>query len=111
MSKKEVCISCFCEKEGAVCSRCGYAESENRKNSLLPARTLLEGRYLTGEVIGIDSASADYKALDTEKKMIVEIQEYFPGMEVQCDNLSLGISCHVGEGGLGVGCSCKPNRI
>lgn len=78
MSKKEVCISCFCEKEGAVCSRCGYAESENRKNSLLPARTLLEGRYLTGEVIGIDSASADYKALDTEKKMIVEIQEYFP---------------------------------
>lgn len=78
MSKKEVCISCFCEKEGAVCGRCGYAESENRKSSLLPARTLLEGRYLTGEVIGMDSASADYKALDTEKKMIVEIQEYFP---------------------------------
>ena len=37
-----------------------------------------------------------------------EIRENFPGMEVMCDNLSLGISCHIGPDGLGIGCSSKP---
>lgn len=37
-----------------------------------------------------------------------EIHEAFPGMDVLCDDLSLGISCHIGFGGLGIGCSCKP---
>lgn len=78
MSNKEVCISCFREKSGAVCKYCGYAETENRKSSLLPARTLLSGRYLIGEADGIDSLSVEYKALDTQESRIVEVQEYFP---------------------------------
>ena len=32
----------------------------------------------------------------------------FPGMEVMCDNLSLGVSCHTGPGALGIGCSVCP---
>ena len=39
-----------------------------------------------------------------------EIQEAFPEMEVMCDDLSLGVSCHIGYGGLGIGCSCRPGR-
>ena len=39
-----------------------------------------------------------------------EIKAYFPGMEVLCDDLSLGICCHTGEGALGIGCSCRPRR-
>lgn len=27
-----------------------------------------------------------------------------------CDKFSLGLSCHIGEGALGVGCSCRPKR-
>lgn len=39
---------------------------------------------------------------------VAQIQEAFPGMDVLCDDLSIGVSCHVGPGGLGIGCSCKP---
>jgi DegV family protein with EDD domain len=40
-----------------------------------------------------------------------EIEEAFPGMEVMCDYISFGVACHVGRGGLGVACSCRPGRI
>ena len=36
-----------------------------------------------------------------------EVQEAFPGMEIQMDPLSLGISCHIGPGALAVACSRK----
>lgn len=41
-------------------------------------------------------------------KWIEEIKAYFPGKEVLCDDLSLGICCHTGEDALGIGISCKP---
>lgn len=63
--------------------------------------------YEKGEIYLVAASSADEK---TTKDWIVEIQDYFPGMEVLCDDLSLGLSCHIGEGGLGIGCSCRPRR-
>ena len=39
---------------------------------------------------------------------ISQIRESFPGMDVMCDDLSLGLSCHIGPDGLGIGCSCMP---
>ena len=39
---------------------------------------------------------------------IREIGEAFPGMELMCDPLSMGISCHTGPGALGIGCSVDP---
>ena len=39
---------------------------------------------------------------------IAEIEAAFPDMPVLCDNLSLGVSCHTGEGALGIGLSCSP---
>lgn len=36
-----------------------------------------------------------------------EVQEAFPGMEIQMDPLSLSISCHIGPGALAVACSRK----
>lgn len=44
------------------------------------------------------------------RQWVEEIREAFGGMEVMCDNLSLGVSCHTGQGALGIGCSCKPRR-
>ena len=44
------------------------------------------------------------------RQWVREIEEAFPGMEVMCDNLSLGVSCHTGKGALGIGCSCKLGR-
>ena len=46
----------------------------------------------------------------TTREWIEEIKAFFPGMEVLCDDLSLGICCHTGEGALGIGCSCRPRR-
>ena len=63
--------------------------------------------YEKGEVYLMAASSADE---ETTAGWIQEIQEYFSGMEVMCDNLSLGISCHTGEGALGIGCSCRPRR-
>lgn len=47
---------------------------------------------------------------ETTAAWVEEIKAAFPGMEVLSGNLSLGICCHVGEGALGVGISCRPKR-
>lgn len=77
---------------------------EAMKNEL---ETTFAEAYAKGEVHLLAASSADEA---TTKEWVEEIKAYFPDMEVQCENLSLGISCHVGEGGLGIGCSCKPKR-
>ncbi|MBP3568452.1 MAG: DegV family protein [Lachnospiraceae bacterium] len=60
-----------------------------------------------GEFYLMAASSADE---ETTKEWVEEIKAYFPGFEVMCDNLSMGISCHTGDGALGIGCSCKPKR-
>lgn len=59
------------------------------------------------EIYLMAASSADEA---TTQEWVDEIKAYFPGMEVLCDDLSLGISCHTGEGALGIGCSCRPRR-
>lgn len=63
--------------------------------------------YDRNEIYLLAASSADE---ETTNEWIEEIQEFFPGMEVLCDDLSMGLSCHVGDGGLGIGCSCRPKR-
>ena len=63
--------------------------------------------YDKGEVYLLAASSAPKHVTD---EWIAQIQEAFPGMEVMCDDLSLGVSCHIGYGGLGIGCSCRPKR-
>lgn len=70
-------------------------------------QTTFREYYDRGEVYLMAASSADEA---TTKEWVEEIKAHFPGMEVLCDNLTLGISCHVGEGGLGIGCSCGPQR-
>jgi len=63
--------------------------------------------YEKGEVYLMAASSADE---ETTQAWVEEIKAAFPGMEVMCDYLTLGISCHTGEGALGIGCSCRPRR-
>lgn len=62
--------------------------------------------YDRDEVYILAASSADE---NVTAEWLEEIKEAFPGKEVMCDNLSMGVSCHIGPGGLGIGCSCKPN--
>lgn len=82
------------------------------KNEMLAAmKAELDGRFKEaldkGELYLMAASSADE---ETTKEWVEEIRAYFPGMEVMCDNLTMGISCHTGDGALGIGCSCKPKR-
>ena len=63
--------------------------------------------YENGDVYLLAASTADE---ETTKGWVEEIKAMFPEMDVLCDNLSLGIACHTGEGALGVGCSCKPRK-
>lgn len=63
--------------------------------------------YNDDEIYLLAATSADE---ETTNKWIEQIKEYFPGKEILCDPLSLGICCHTGEGALGIGISCRPKR-
>lgn len=69
--------------------------------------TIYREYYENGDVYLLAASSADE---ETTQGWIEEIKETFPGMDVVCDKLSLGLACHTGEGALGVGCSCRPRR-
>ena len=58
-----------------------------------------------GEVHLLAASSSNKEVTES---WIREIEAAFPRMKVMCDDLSLGVCCHVGPGGLGIGCSCRP---
>ena len=58
-----------------------------------------------GNVHILAASSADE---EETKKWVNEIQEAFPGIKVLWDYLPMGITCHIGPGGLGIGYSLKP---
>ena len=60
-----------------------------------------------GELYLMAASSADP---EVTKEWVKEIEEAFPGHKVLSDDLTLGLSAHVGHGGLGIGCSCRPRR-
>lgn len=58
-----------------------------------------------GEVTILAASSAEP---EVTKAWVALIEESFPGYKVLCDDLPLSLCCHIGPGGLGIGCSCKP---
>lgn len=60
--------------------------------------------YDRDEVYLLAASSADQETTDS---WLSEIREFFPGKEVIYGDLPLGLCCHIGPGGLGIGCSCK----
>ena len=51
--------------------------------------------------------AASSSTAEVTEEWIRQIKESFPGMDVMCDNLSLGLSCHIGPDGLGIACCNK----
>ena len=58
-----------------------------------------------GDVFLMAAGSADEQ---TTAKWLKQIETAFPGMPIQYDDLSMGVSCHTGEGALGIGLRVRP---
>ena len=69
--------------------------------------TTFKEAYDKNEIYLLAASSAPE---DVTKQWVKDVEESFPGMPVMCDNLTLSLSCHIGYGGLGIACSCKPRR-
>lgn len=72
------------------------------KNEL---ETNFKEQYEKGEVYLVAASSASKEVTD---QWVSDIKAAFPEMDIMCDELSLGVACHIGYDGLGIGCSCKP---
>lgn len=101
----------FCEGAPAVCKKCrGFGLA--RKAMIEAMRKDLETVYAEGrkkeDVFLLAASSAPRETTDA---WVREIEAAFPGTEVLYDDLALGISCHVGPNALGIGFSCRPERI
>ncbi|MDD6050818.1 MAG: DegV family protein [Clostridiales bacterium] len=59
-----------------------------------------------GDVSLLAAGTAD---ADTTAKWLRQIEAAFPGMPILYDDLSMGVSCHIGEGALGIGLSVRPH--
>lgn len=64
-----------------------------------------KAEYENNEVYLLMASSADEAMTGEWRK---EVTEAFPNLPLVEAPLSLGLSCHIGPGGLGIGCSCKP---
>lgn len=58
-----------------------------------------------GDVFLLAAGTAD---ADTTAEWLRQIEAAFPGMPILYDDLSMGVSCHIGEGALGIGLSVRP---
>lgn len=86
--------------------------SKNARKAMIAAiQKDLDTRFAAardkGEVTVMIAGSADEK---TTESWISQVKEAFPSMPVLYDDLPLNICAHIGEGGLGIGLSCKPER-
>lgn len=77
----ELCYHCFQEKANSgICEHCGFdpSQQEGKYPLALPYGTILNGRYITGRVLGQGGFGVTYLAQDYQTKERVAIKEYFP---------------------------------
>lgn len=95
----------------------GKLESYKKARGMIKAReTMLESirsdlaiRFADAQSRGdVHLLAAGSASPEETAKWIAQIETAFPGMPVLYDDLSMGVSCHTGEGALGVGLSVRP---
>ncbi|MDD3920566.1 MAG: protein kinase [Eubacteriales bacterium] len=80
MDYQKLCFGCFTEQEnGSPCPNCGFdPEREPQPLLALPLGTVLNGRYLTGKVLGMGGFGVTYLGFDLVLEIKVAIKEYLP---------------------------------
>lgn len=96
MDTNKICYGCFDEHDGVgPCPHCGYDLSKNAHPYIaLPIGTILNGRYLTGRVLGVGGFGITYVAFDLTLEIVVAVKEYLPsGIAVRVnDRYTLAVS-------------------
>jgi serine/threonine protein kinase len=74
------CLNCFANKQAAKqCPSCGYEETLDEPNPLyIKPRTILNQRYLIGNVIGHGGFGITYLSWDLKLKRKVAMKEFLP---------------------------------
>lgn len=80
---KRLCLGCMRVKPTteSVCPYCGFNDIEaygEQTKRCIPIRTVLEGKYLIGRVLGEGGFGITYLAWELTSNHIVAVKEYFP---------------------------------
>ena len=80
MDTSKLCFGCFNEHDGnGPCPRCGFDLSKAKHPFVaLPIGTILNGRYLTGRVLGVGGFGVTYLAFDMTLEISVAVKEFLP---------------------------------
>ena len=75
-----LCPGCFADKGNeSVCPYCGYDESERRTPLVLSYRSLLNGQFIVGKVLGKPGGfGITYLGWDINLATLVAVKEYLP---------------------------------
>ena len=100
MKPRNICFNCFHELEADAaggCPHCGYRpqEDQDRYPLALPHGTVLNGRYITGRVLGQGGFGVTYIASDWKKGERVAIKEYLP--DTMATRTGCSVSAYSGE--------------
>lgn len=80
MPSVKCCPNCFSKLESysKPCYFCGCAEFTRTNQLALPLNTVLQGRYVTGKILGAGGFGITYKSFDMKTKKICALKEYVP---------------------------------
>ncbi len=93
---EKLCLGCMNEHSG-VCS-CGFDENKYVPSvNHLPLRTILNGKYLIGRVLGEGGFGITYIGIDLNLEIKVAIKEYYPNGFVARDATHSTVNPYVGE--------------
>ncbi len=79
LNTERLCMGCMNDNGGEkICPICGYDSSEGNPENCLPARFIINDRYLVGKAISFDGEGITYIGWDNGNDSIINIKEYFP---------------------------------
>lgn len=74
-----LCLGCMNDNGGErVCPICGYDSSVPNGDDCLPAKFVIDDRYLIGRVVSSNGEGITYIGWDNSNDSIVSVREYFP---------------------------------
>lgn len=79
VNNKRLCENCFMETETEPCPYCSFDKDNGKRDiTVLEMGSVLDGRYMTGGVIGKGGFGITYLAYDIKLEKRIAVKEYYP---------------------------------